>query len=219
MNRIEQIITEIEEYIDNCKFQNFSSTKIIVNKDEIEELLAELRMKTPEEIKKYKKIIANTDAIIEDAKQKADAIILKANKMTEELISEHEIMQQAYSQANEIVNSATEKARNILDNATHDANEIRMGAMSYTDSILYDIEKILSYSIEDIDTRYEGLKKSLIDNLNIVVTNRSELNPVEETDQTNYGVNENDDYMEDDYDDEQREGSSEIEDYTVKIDF
>lgn len=218
MNRIEQIITEIEEYIDNCKFQNFSSTKIIVNKDEIEELLAELRMKTPEEIKKYKKIIANTDAIIEDARQKADTIILKANKMTEELISEHEIMQQAYAQANDVINTATLKARDILDNATNDANEIRMSAMAYTDSILYDIEKILSYSIENIDSRYEGLKKSLVDNLNLVVTNRSELNPIEETSQSSYSANEKETYLDDEYH-EEAEKSDEFEDYTVKIDF
>ena len=35
MSKIEQIITEIEEYIDNCKFQPLSTSKIIVNKDDI----------------------------------------------------------------------------------------------------------------------------------------------------------------------------------------
>ena len=42
-SRIEQIIEEIEEYIDSCKFQPLSTTKIIVNKDQIDELLRELR--------------------------------------------------------------------------------------------------------------------------------------------------------------------------------
>lgn len=64
MSKIEQIITEIEEYIDNCKFQPLSTSKIIVNKDDIDELLAELRLRTPDEIKKYQKIIANKDAIL-----------------------------------------------------------------------------------------------------------------------------------------------------------
>ena len=43
-SRIEQIIEEIEEYVDSCKFQPLSSTKIVVNKEELEELLRELRM-------------------------------------------------------------------------------------------------------------------------------------------------------------------------------
>ena len=52
-SRMEQIIEEIEEYIDNCKYQPLSSTKIVVNKDELEELLTELYLKTPDEIKRY----------------------------------------------------------------------------------------------------------------------------------------------------------------------
>ena len=56
-SRIEQIIEEIEEYVDSCKYQPLSTTKIVVNKEEIEELLRELRLKTPDEIKRYQKII------------------------------------------------------------------------------------------------------------------------------------------------------------------
>ena len=41
-----------------------STTKIIVNKEHLDELLRELRMKTPDEIKRYQKIIANRDAIL-----------------------------------------------------------------------------------------------------------------------------------------------------------
>ena len=46
MSRIEQLISEIEEYIDSCKFQALSNSKIIVNKEEMEELLVELRMRS-----------------------------------------------------------------------------------------------------------------------------------------------------------------------------
>ena len=38
-SRIEQIIEEIEEYVDSCKYQPLSTTKIVVNKEELEELL------------------------------------------------------------------------------------------------------------------------------------------------------------------------------------
>ena len=67
-SKIEQLIDEIEAFIDDCKFQPLSSTKIIVNKEEMDELLRELRMRTPDEIKRYQKIISNKDAILEDAK-------------------------------------------------------------------------------------------------------------------------------------------------------
>ena len=55
-SRIEQIIEEIEEYIDSCKFQPLSTSKIIVNKDQMDELLRELRMKTPDEIRDIRRL-------------------------------------------------------------------------------------------------------------------------------------------------------------------
>ena len=64
-NSIEQIINEIEDYIDSCKFSPLSTTKIMVNKDELEELLEELKMKTPGEIKKYQRMLANKNGILE----------------------------------------------------------------------------------------------------------------------------------------------------------
>ena len=70
-SRIEQIIEEIEEYIDrDCKFQPLSSTKIIVNKEHLDELLRELRMKTPDEIKRYQKIMRTETRFLPTRKQK-----------------------------------------------------------------------------------------------------------------------------------------------------
>ena len=60
-SKIEQLIDDIEVYIDSCKYQPLSSSKIIVNKEEIDELLRELRMNTPDEIKRYQKIISNKE--------------------------------------------------------------------------------------------------------------------------------------------------------------
>lgn len=179
-SRIEQIIEEIEEYIDNCKPQTFSSSKIIVNREEMEELLNELRVKTPEEIKRYQKIISNKEAILADAQAKADAIIAQAQIKTDELVSEHQIMQQAYAQANEVVMIATKQAQEILDNATNDANSIRMGAMQYTDDILRNLENTISHSMETAKTRNDSYISSLQGFLDVVTANRAELNPTAE---------------------------------------
>ncbi len=178
-SRIEQIIEEIEEYVDGCKFQPLSTTKIIVNKEELEELIAELRRKTPEEIKRYQKIISNKEAILADAQAKADQIIAQAQIQTNELVSEHQIMQQAYAQANEVVMIATKQAQEILDNATNEANSIRMSAMNYTDDQLKGLEEILVHSIDTSKARYDNLINSLQGYLDMVVANRLALFPTE----------------------------------------
>ena len=178
-SRMEQIIEEIEEYISSCKYAALSSNKILVNKEELEELIQELRTKTPEEIKRYQKIISNKEAILADAQAKADQIIAQAQIQTNELVSEHQIMQQAYAQANEVVQIATKQAQEILDNATNEANSLRMGAMAYADSQLKGIEDILSNSIDTAKARSENLVNSLQEYLDVVSANRAQLFPPE----------------------------------------
>lgn len=174
-SKIEQIIDEIQEYIDNCKYAPLSNTKIVVSKDEMDELLRELRMKTPEEIRRYQKIISNRDAILEDAKVKAEAMLREATIQTNELVSEHEVMQQAYAQANEIVRQATEKAQGILDSATNDANAIRAGAIQYTDEMLGSLHNIVGHAIDSSVARYENLITELRRTCEIIDTNRASL--------------------------------------------
>ena len=172
-SRIEQIIEEIEEYIDrDCKFQPLSQTKIIVNKEHMDELLRELRMKTPDEIKRYQKIIANRDAILADAKAKADAMIEEAQVQTTELVSEH-------------VTQATAQAQEIVDNATMDANEIRIGAIQYTDDLLANAESIIGHTLDSYTTKYDGLINSLQECYDTVRSNRAELD-VPEADSSDY---------------------------------
>lgn len=178
-SKIEQLIDEIEEYIDNCKYQTLSNTKIIVNKEEIDELLRELRMKTPDEIKRYQKIISNKEAILNDAKGKAEALINAATVQTNELINEHEIMQQAYAQANEVVTMATHQAQEILDNATIEANNVKAAAMQYTDDILGNLETIIAHSIDNASQQFERTITSLQNCMNVVKSNRMELHPAD----------------------------------------
>lgn len=178
-SKIEQLIEEMEEYIDSCKPKFMSSTEIIVNKDEIEELLRELRMKTPEELKLYQRVVSNKEAILNDARTKAEAMINEATAHTSELVSEHEIMQQAYAHANEVVSIATNQAQEILDTATTEANEVRMSAITYTDDMLKSLQEIISNSIDTAKARTENLTSSLQGYLDIVTSNRAELAPPE----------------------------------------
>ena len=178
-SRIEQLIDEIEEYIDGCKYQPFSNTKIVVDKEEIDELLRELRMKTPDEIKRYQKIISNKEAILSDARAKAEALSNEATIHTNELINEHEIMQQAYAQANEVVTMATHQAQEILDNATMEANNMRTAAMQYTDGILANVENLLNQTMKTTQEHFDSFMGALNNYNDVVNANRVELNPPE----------------------------------------
>lgn len=175
VSRIEQLIEDIYEFVESCKMQPLSSTKVVVPKDELYDLLDELRLRTPDEIKRYQKIISNRDAIIADAEEKASTMLSEAQEKTNNLISEHEIMQQAYYQANQIVDQATEEAHRIINAANQDAHQIRTGALSYSEDMLGIVEGILQNTFDESKNRFKSLLDSMEENLDIVKSNRKEL--------------------------------------------
>lgn len=174
---IEEIIEELEAYIDSCKPATFSSTKIVVNRDEIDVLLSDLKAKTPEEIRQYQKIISNKEAILADAKRKADEMLQRTQIQTDQLLSEHQIMQQAYVRANEVVMIANKKAQEILDSATMDANQIREGAMAYTDDMLKQIQEVMDISMDTTQKTLGTFMQTMKQYYEIVRSNRMELSP------------------------------------------
>lgn len=179
-SKIERTITEIEEYIDTCKFKPLSSTVILVNKEEIEELLHDLRNHIPEELNYYRKIITNKQAILDDAKNKAESMLRETAIQTNELVNEHEIMQQAYAKANEIVTMAVEEAQKRLDDAVMEANAYKAQAIQYTDETLGSMEQILEGAMAEATEHYNNLIQSLNGYNDVIKGNRSQLYPAME---------------------------------------
>ena len=161
MSRLEQLIEDIYVFVEGCKMSPLSSTKVVVPKDELYDFLDELRLRTPDEIKRYQKIIANRDAIIQDAEEKASAMLEQAQEQTNNLISEHQIMQQAYMQANAIVDQATEEANRILNVANSDADQIRIGALMYSEEMVGVIDQVFYNANESTKSRYTAILVSL----------------------------------------------------------
>ena len=142
-------------------------------------MLRELRMKTPDEIKRYQKIITNKEAILNDARAKAEALIKDATVQTTELINEHEIMQQAYAQANEVVRMATMQAQDILNNATLEANSVKTSAMQYLDEMLANLESAMTATLATTTEHYESFYNTINGYNETVRANRAELHPIE----------------------------------------
>ena len=118
-SRIEQEIDDIFEFVESCRMQRLSSTKVVVPKDELYDLLDDLRRDVPEEIKRYQKILRQREEILDDAEQKAAAILSDAQEQYKALVEEHAIMQEAYQQAEITVREANEQADQIIANAEH----------------------------------------------------------------------------------------------------
>ena len=159
------------------------------------DLLGELRLRLPDEIKRYQKIIANRDALLADAEDQA--IRDRAREEAKQMVNENEITRQAYEQAGEIMQNAQESAETMLREANEEAESLRAGALIYTNDILAEVEKVLANAYEESRIKTEETVSALKHNLDVVLENRRELNEQLEPQQRKA---EADRYQSDDFD-------------------
>ena len=172
---VEEMINEIEIFIDNCKYQPLSSNKIVVPKDEMERLLSELKLKLPSEIERCKKIMRNKEAILASARTRSDAIISESVNEANRLVDTNHITELANIRANEILDAARQEADRILADANAEANEVRLGAMSYTKQKLSDMRDFFAATLEADRENYKNLVDSLENSVFTLETNMSEV--------------------------------------------
>ena len=175
MSRIEQVISEIEDYIEECRPSAFSASTIIVQKEEVEEKLSELRMAIPEELDQSKKILSNQNAIMLDAQARYNTMVNEASKKTEQLVNQSEIVQKATATANEILQSARAQAQSIVDAAQAEANGIRLSSIQYTDELLLNVQNIIGNASREADARNQALQLAFRQSFDQIAANRQQL--------------------------------------------
>lgn len=140
------VLETLEDLIERSSGVPFSG-KCLVDREEVLEIVKEMRLKLPDDIKQAKWVKEERQRILLQAQKEADNILKDAENKIASLVDEHEITKKAYEQANEIVGSAQKNAR-----------EIRLGAREYADSVLNKVEEILSDATDVIKTNRKELK-------------------------------------------------------------
>ena len=135
-SKIEQMIDRIEDFIDSCRYQTFSKTNIIVDKDELDGLLEELRAKTPDEIKHYQ----NEHEIMQQAYAQANEIVRLATQQGQD------ILDKAVSEAN----AYRESAAQYMDEMLADLENSTMSARNNLTSIFSNFHNEMSDYIDTV---------------------------------------------------------------------
>ncbi len=113
-NDVLHLIDMLYETVDEAKSAAFSSDKCIVSRNEVLDMLGELRAQLPGELKKAQELIRARDEYVEAAKREADNVRRKADLDAKTIVSESRITQSAREKGHEIVRRAEERARNML---------------------------------------------------------------------------------------------------------
>lgn len=141
---IEQLIDALEDKIDTCTTIPIWGRGII-DKDELLDMISDIRMKYPDEMKQAKWVKEERSRIISDAQKEAASIIKAAEEKIAAMVNDHDITQLAY-----------EKANQIVDSAQSNAHEIRVGASQYVDDVLRAVEDELIKTAENIRASRTG---------------------------------------------------------------
>ncbi len=136
---IEEILEDMDETLDHSTPIPFMSHKVIVDADRLRELINDIRLNIPAEIKRAKLIDFDCERIIGDAKTKAEQIVQDAEDRAELLCS-----QQAIQIA------ARQRGADMLARAKVKSNEMRADATDYVGRLLEDAEECLSSSLRDV---------------------------------------------------------------------
>lgn len=163
MESIMDYLDMLEDVLDNSKNVPFS-TKVSVEKEKLFDIINEMRMNIPNEVRQAQRIIEDHDKIINEAKNKASAIIKEASIQAHDLADEHEIYKLAMEQAQELMEDAKKNSR-----------EMRLNSMDYADEILLQTETSIREALSSLDKYYREIEDDFIKTINILYSNRQEL--------------------------------------------
>lgn len=177
LNDIEYAIQNLENFIESAKYAKFSSqTKIVINKDDIEYYISEIRNKIPEEVELCRKIISNKEAIEKEAYAKADAMLDEVSNKTNQLLSENEIMRRANEEADQIVETAIAQAQKIIEDAQYESENYKESARQYLNDMLINLHDLIYDCVDNTAKNTNKFLESLNQVGLTVSSNLSELN-------------------------------------------
>ncbi len=147
--KVDDLILDLQNLIDNAKSVPFSSGKVMVNSDEIFDIIAQIQDAMPAEVRQAKNIVADRKQILQEANSEAENIIRAAEERKKVMLNQ-----------NELVREAQAKARDLLEDAKAKSAEIRKASNVYADGILKRAEESLSSQLADVKKTRTNLANS-----------------------------------------------------------
>lgn len=146
---VEELLDLMEETLEEGTTVPFAGSKRVVDVDRMRDIIDEVRNNLPDEIRDSKKIVADREQIIKNARLEADSIIKQAEERARGLVSDQEIVKRAQKRAVEIMAAAQNQAK-----------ELNRSATTYCETILKNSEEVLARSVADIKNTRMNLRSA-----------------------------------------------------------
>jgi vacuolar-type H+-ATPase subunit H len=131
-------LQQLEELVAEAKSMPLS-TSVLVNREEVLELIQEMRASLPEEIKQARWVVKDREQLLTKARKDAEGIIQQALEEQKKLVAQEEV-----------VKASVREAERVMDEARQQARSIRLEAEDYMDQKLAAFEATLQRTLEQL---------------------------------------------------------------------
>jgi len=154
--KIFTIISQIEQFLEESPRSKLGGgNRHVVDIDRAFDLLGDLKVTIPEDIRRANSVLIEAEKTIEFAKENAEEMVADAERESERMIREAEqeaqrIMEQAHRDyeakvaENEVYTEAVRRAEQLQQRAEINANIVYNGAKQYADDVLKDLQRYFS---------------------------------------------------------------------------
>lgn len=146
---VEAYIGQLEQLMADARPMPLSSS-IIVNKREVDDVLAELRARLPDELRQSRWIIKERDELLDQAAREAEQLMADTRAERDRMLSE-----------TEVVRAAHREAERLLEDAREQASILRLEAEDYVDGKLANFEIVLNKTLKAVEKGRERLRGRL----------------------------------------------------------
>ena len=138
---IDELLDLMEETLEDATGLPFAGGKRVVDIDKLQDIIDEVRLNLPTEVRQARAIVNDRADIVADAKREAEALVRKAEERARILVGEQEIVKAAQQRAAEIVGGAQTQAR-----------EMRTTVTEYCENMLRVTEEQLARNAAEVKT-------------------------------------------------------------------
>jgi F0F1-type ATP synthase membrane subunit b/b' len=142
-------IQQLEEMVRDAKSMPLSSSALL-NRDEVLELVAQMKDSLPDEIKQARWIVKDREELLAKARRDAEGMVEQARDEQLRLASHEAVVQRAQEEAERIVHEASE-----------DGRRLRLESEDYVDARLAQLENALQRILEDVIATNQSLGRTI----------------------------------------------------------
>jgi vacuolar-type H+-ATPase subunit H len=120
------LIDRLEELFNNSRPIPLTHN-VIVDEDKFLDLIDQMRISVPEEVKKAQQVFSQKDRVMAQAQEEANRTLQLAREKADTLVEKEALVQDAQRRAGQIIDQARSEAENIKTGADQYALDILMG--------------------------------------------------------------------------------------------